>query len=137
MLNSPEVAEDRRQRRTADPERAIGFQLEQVVEDFSLDCCVIVDDSGDVVAASPDESTPMMGEFANSLPAMATFPEHRTRHLDQMRRHRPELGDDEVTTCVFRAGGRRYFIGAVGSEVVMNEIAIFRAITGTRRIQST
>ncbi len=137
MNNSPENIEDRRRQRSEDPELAIGYQLERVVEDFNLECCLIVDESGTTIATSPDSPTPLMQRFAAMLPTMATVTEHRDEHLKQLREVRSDLGDDDLTACVFRAGGRRLFIGAVGPEAVMNEMAIFRAITGARRIHGS
>lgn len=137
MLNLAEISEikqERRRRRTDIPELAMGYQLDEVARDFHLDCCLIVDDAGRVLATSPEASTPFMQSLAALLPAMATIKESRAAHLDQLRKRRPSLDDDELTTCAFRAGGRRLYIAAVGSEAVMNEVAIFRAIIGTRRI---
>ncbi len=135
MLSFPNLNDDRRTRRSDDPSLAIGFQLEQVVRDFGLDCCVLVDEGGQVIALSPDSPTPLMEGLARLAPMMAMAPEHRGSHMAPLRRHRPDLGIDEVTCCVFRAGGRRMFIAAVGKEAVMNEVAIMRAISGTRRIK--
>ena len=137
MMNSPEISDpcrDRRRRRSDEPEVALGYQLARVATDFDLECCVIVDESGHTVAEASELSSAINSEFANLLPTMSKLPEHRGRFIDQIRRHLPELSDDELSVCVFRAGGRRLFIGAVGPEAVMNEVAIFRAITGARRI---
>lgn len=137
MMNSSETVEDRRRRRSGDLELAIGYQLDRVLKDFDLQCCLIVDESGSSIASAPDSPTPLMERFGALLPVMATITENREQHFDQLREICPELKDDELTACVFRAGGRRLFIGAIGSEAVMNEVAIFRAITGARRIHDT
>ena len=134
MLKSQKKSEDRRQRRSSEPQTALSYQLDRVVEDFGLDCCLIVDEKGEVVAGSPDTSAPLMQDFASLLPLLSIMCEQKSRVARELRRHRANLASDELTACVFRAGGRRLFIGAMGPEAVMNEIAIFRAITGARRI---
>ena len=125
----------RRRRRSGDPALATRYQLDQVLRDFDLSCCLIVDDSADVVATAPEYPTPMMRRMAGLLPTFASSGRPRKSHLQIIcGTHDPDLGADEVTACVFRAGGRRHYIGAVGPEAVMNELAIFRAIIGVRRI---
>lgn len=138
MMESPHILEDslqdRRSRRTSCTDLAIGYQLDQVIKDFDLECCLIVDDTGRVIGTSPETPTPFMQTLAALVPSMAVVPDCREMHLDRLRQHRPDIESDEMTACVFRAGGRRLYIAAVGPEAVMNEVAIFRAITGTRRI---
>lgn len=136
MMNTPETTTDRRRRRSDEPHQAIGHQLARVVKDFRLDCCLIVDQTGQVVASSHQRSQEFVDAFASLLPLMSDHPEHEPRYLDQLRRFDDALDEREITSCVFRAGGRRLFIGATGPEAVMNEVAIFRAITGTRRIST-
>lgn len=125
---------ERRRRRSASPILAISYQLDQVVEDFHLDCALIVDESGAVQAASPNAPTDFLVSLQTLLPSLCTLPEAREIHLNRLRQIRPDLEEENLSTCVFRAGGRRLYIAAVGPEAVMNEVAIFRAITGTRRI---
>lgn len=134
MLETTAFQQDRRRRRSSDPNLALGYQLDQVLEDFGLECCVVVDEDGDVIAASPESPTTFVQNLSQLLPVMAMLPEHREGHLNALRRYRPDLDSDEVACSVFRAGGRRRFIAAVGPEAVMNEVAIVRAITGARRI---
>ena len=137
MIKSPELSanrRDRRRQRSDEPQVALCYQLQQVLTDFALEYCVIADETGTTVAEASCLSSDLGEEFATLLPTMAKLTEHRPRFIDQLRRHKPDLKDDELTACVFRAGGRRMFIGAIGSEAVMNEVAIFRAITGARRI---
>lgn len=112
---------DRRQRRSDDPNQALGYQLDQVVDDFNLRGCVLVGQDGETIAASPSPASDELQQLARLLPTMSV---EKSAKWDQ----------DECSTCVFRAGGRRYFIGALGPEAVMNEVAIFRAIIGARRI---
>ncbi|TXD42649.1 hypothetical protein FRC96_02990 [Lujinxingia vulgaris] len=137
-LDRPDISTaeqpERRRRRAERPELALGYQLDQVVRDFALRCCVLVDEQGMMVAASPDCPTPFMQALAGLAPTMAVVPEHRQAHLETLRRQNPLLESEELAVCAFRAGGRRLFIAAVGEEAVMNEVAIFRAITGARRI---
>ncbi|RVU45777.1 hypothetical protein FRC91_13475 [Bradymonadales bacterium TMQ1] len=137
-LNRPDISTaeqpERRRRRAERPELALGYQLDQVVRDFALRCCVLVDEQGAMVAASPDCPSAFMQALVGLAPTMAVVPEHRETHLQTLRRHNPLLECDEVAVCAFRAGGRRLFIAAVGQEAVMNDVAIFRAITGARRI---
>ena len=134
MTELQTIQNERRQRRSNSPLLAIGYQLDQVVEDFHLDCVLIVDESGAIQAASPDAPCEFQVALQSLLPSLATLPEARSIHLNRLRQLRPDLNEDNLSTCVFRAGGRRLYIGAVGPEAVMNEVAIFRAITGTRRI---
>lgn len=134
MLNLHPTVEERRRRRTDRPELALGYQLDQVVQDFGLECCLIVDESGQIIAVSPESSTAFIQSLAALTPAMATLPQAQELHLEQLRRHNPELKGNQISTCVFRAANRRLYIAAVGQEALMNEVAIFRAITGARRI---
>ncbi len=127
---------EQRRRRSEDPEIAVGYQLDQVVKDFGLECCLIADENGVVTAATPRRTTPLMKSLGALLPAMAMLPASRDVHMQRLRDHRPDLADDEVSCCVFRAGGRRLYIAALGPEAVMNEVAILRAIVGARRIHS-
>ena len=112
---------DRRRRRSDDPNQALGYQLDQVVDDFNLRGCVMVGQDGETIAASPAPASDELQQLARLLPTMSV---EKSAKWDQ----------DECSTCVFRAGGRRTFIGALGPEAVMNEVAIFRAIIGARRI---
>lgn len=137
MTQQASVFEDRRRRRSEEPSTAIALQLEQVVDDFGLDCCIIVDADGESVASSPQATSPQMEAFAGLLPAICTVTGQREDYLRQLRRAGWDVDADELTGCVFRAGGRRMFIGAIGAEAVMNEVAIFRAITGARRIHGS
>lgn len=128
------LGKERRSRRSADPVLAIGFQLKQVIEDFSLDCCIIADDQGVIEAMAPESPTVFMEKLSQVMPTMALAPEIGPAHLSILRSIRPDLRADQLSVCVFRAGGQRMFIAAVGDEAVMNEVAIMRAITGARRI---
>lgn len=128
---------EQRQRRSEEPLIAIGFQLDQIVADFRLYCAVIVDDEGRVLAQSPEGSTGFIKAFIERLPAMEAIPEAHEYHYNHLRVHWPDLQEDQVATCIFRAGGRRLYIGAVGPDAVMNQVAIFRGITGTRRIAAS
>jgi hypothetical protein len=143
VMEAPQNIEDRieepaeinrRRRRTNQTDLAIGYQLDQVIKDFGLECCLIVDDSGHIVGTSPEDPTPFTQTLAALLPSMATLPECRDTHLERLQQHRPDIKNDDLAACLFRAGGRRLYIAALGSEAVMNEVAIFRAILGTRRI---
>ena len=134
MMNPPEISTERRRRRSEKPGEAMTYQLARVVKDFGLDCCLVVDQTGQVIASAHHRSPNFVDAFASLLPLMSDHPEHQHRYLEQLHRFDPDLDPQEITTCVFRAGGRRLFIGATGPEAVMNEVAIFRAITGARRI---
>lgn len=134
MTQSMSRTEDRRRRRSDEPCTAIAYQVEQVVDDFDLDSCIIVDADGNTVAASPGVETPKMEAFAGLLPAICAVEGQRGAYLEHLHSAGWDIDADEMTSCVFRAGGRRLFIGAIGDEAVMNEVAIFRAITGARRI---
>lgn len=134
MTNLELVLPDRRRRRSESPILAMGYQLDQVVADFQLHCAVIADETGRVLAISPEADTEFLKAFARRLPAMESVRSMRAMHMERLALHWPGLEEEQIATCVFRAGGRRMYAGAVGPEAVMNEVAIFRAITGTRRI---
>ncbi len=128
--------EDRRQHRSQEPEEAIAYQVEHVVCDFDLECCLIVDSDGNRIAASSKAEGSKTEALARLLPLICAVEGPHRGHLERLRKAGWDVEIDEITSCVFRAGGRRHFIGAIGSEAVMNEVAIMRAITGARRIHS-
>ena len=110
---------NRRARRSTDPNEATQLQLKQVIEDFGLENCVLVDADGQV-AASAVSPTASVVEWARKFPAL--FEGGR----------RPV--ENEMSACEFRAAGRRMFVATVGSQGVMRDVALYRAILGVRRI---
>ena len=124
--------EEKRRRRSSDPLIAARYQLEQVVHDFELDTCVLVDDSGRLVQA-PGLYPEFEEALARETPRLANGSTCRLlfARLNRIHRVRP----NQVSACEFRAGGRRWYVAAVGSMSTMREVGVFRAILGLRRIE--
>lgn len=128
MSQNPE----RRRRRTADPNLATRYQLEQVVDDFDLDTCILVDESGALV-----QGVGQMEHFeevlAHETPRLASGSRCRLlfSRLNEFRRVRP----NQISACEFRSDGQRYFVAAVGSASTMRDVGMYRAILGIRRIR--
>ena len=99
-----------------------------VLHDFGLESCLIISEDRRVLNAAPQAITPFMEALTEVAPTMALLPECRSLHLDHLRKMRPELTDDEVTSCVLKAGGRRFFICAAGPCAQTNKDAILKAV---------
>ncbi len=128
MSDSPE----RRRRRSDDPGLATRYQLEQVVEDFDLDTCILVDESGTLIQGV-GQAEDFEEVLARETPRLA----HGSRcrllfsRLNEHRRVRP----NQISACEFRSDGSRYFVTAVGSASTMRDVGMYRAILGIRRIR--
>lgn len=109
--------EDQRLRRSDDRREAFGLQLDQIVRDFALGACVLFDEEGAVLAAS-----------WRSLEAY-----EQARHLVATHRF-PRAS--QLAVRDFLVEGRRYLVAAVGGDPVANEISVYRAILGVRRIHT-
>jgi hypothetical protein len=105
-----------RARRSDDRFVATVFQLEQILEDFNLAACVVVDEAGRVVAsvARNDEDI----EWSHEIPTIA--------RLGRRRRG--------VSVCEFRANGRPMFVATVGNKLGSRDLGMYRAVLGLRRI---
>ncbi|MFU8805379.1 MAG: hypothetical protein ACNA8W_16320 [Bradymonadaceae bacterium] len=132
---SPELNEQRR-KRSDERDTALLHQLDQVVEDFDLDTCLLTDASGKLIAASSKTDPDFSSALAAVSPALATGKLSQKHILKVLRRHAPELSRECVSVREFRAQGKRLYVAAVGKEVLMKEVGILRAILGTRRIHA-
>lgn len=109
--------EDQRRHRSVNRREALTLQLNQVVNDFELDACVLTDDHGQLVASSHTS----LDAFEKAYTALQSYEFPRSESL-----------------CVreFYADGKRYKLATVGQETVMNEVSLYRTILGVRRIHT-
>ncbi|QED27744.1 hypothetical protein FRD01_10965 [Microvenator marinus] len=110
---------NRRSRRSEDPTTATEFQLQQVIEDFGLENCVLVDEAGSV-AASAVSPTETLTDWVRGFPNIfddGSRPDHQN-----------------ASACEFRAAGRRMFLATIGAQGPMRDVALYRAVLGIRRI---
>lgn len=105
-----------RSRRSDDRFVATVFQLEQIIEDFDLAACVVVDESGRIVASVARNEEHI--DWTHEIPAIA--------RLGRRRRG--------VSVCEFRANGRPMFVATVGNKNGARDIGMYRAVLGLRRI---
>lgn len=107
---------NRRGRRSEDRFVATVFQLEQVLQDFGLAACVVVDEAGHVVASVTKDYEDL--DWSHEIPMLA-------------RQNRRRRG---VSVCEFRAAGKALFIATVGHAHETRDIGMYRAVMGLRRI---
>jgi hypothetical protein len=129
-LSSPE----RRRQRSAERATALTYQLDQVVEDFDLEACLIADGQGSLLACCTGVDAELARTLAAVAPGLARERPTRTLVLPSLRRHLPELNETQFSACEFRAQGKRLFVVAVGRDALMKEVGIVRALLGVRRI---
>ncbi|MBA2664782.1 MAG: hypothetical protein H0U74_21015 [Bradymonadaceae bacterium] len=109
--------ENQRRRRSGDRTLALNLQLEQVVNDFELGACLLADESGELIAAS-HTCTTAYDKALGALKASANG------------------AQDGISVREFHASGSRYLVATSGQEPVMNEVGVYRAILGVRRIHT-
>ncbi len=105
-----------RRQRSEDRFVATVFQLEQVLKDFGLSACVVVDESGQIVASVAKDDEEL--NWSHEIPTLSR----------QGRRRRG------VSICEFRAAGRPMFVAAVGAALGSRDMGMYRAVLGLRRI---
>lgn len=107
---------NRRSRRSEDRFVATVFQLEQVIQDFGLAACVVVDEGGKVIASVAKDDEDL--DWSHEIPTL-------------VRQNRRRRG---VSVCEFRAAGRPLFVATVGNALATRDIGMYRAVMGLRRI---
>lgn len=125
------ASDEKRRRRSADPLTATRYQLEQVVEDFDLDTCILVDDTGRLVQA-PGLYPEFEEALAREAPRLANGSTCRLLYARLNKTHR--VRPNQVSAFEFRTRGKRMFVAGVGSMSTMREVGLLRAILGIRRI---
>lgn len=128
MLNilNPESV-NRRERRSDQPQKATELQLIQVVEDFEIETCFVVDEAGEVVNCS-HETCSATKRLASWVPTLAR------RSTRRPSAHPKIDGFDDLAVSEFRVNGIRHYMAATGGSETMRNVAVFRAILGMRRI---
>lgn len=126
--------EEKRRRRTSNPELATRYQLEQVVEDFSLDGCVFADQSGALLNASDDQNSDWYSQIAKASPRLAIGSKCRLL-FSKLSKHR-NLRPNQISSCAFKFQGETFYVTTVGSMSTMRDVGMYRAILGIRRIFS-
>lgn len=128
ILNPDDI--NRRARRSEEPAEATRFQLEQVVRDFEIETCFVVDEAGEVLNSSC-EPCPAMQRLASWVPTL-------TRRSWRKPSAHPTIdGFEDLAVSEFRIDGKRLYMAATGGSVTMRNVAVFRAILGMRRIHGT
>jgi hypothetical protein len=116
---------DRRRRRSDDPNTALQFQLEQVIDDFGLTSAVLSDNSGRVVAEAHtfyDMPEPPNGV---DVPSQDTIVDDFNAEIDVT---------EDIDCVEFRSQGARFFITAQGRDDSLREVALYRVVLGAKRI---
>lgn len=114
---------------------ALLYQLDQVVEDFGLEACLVADGSGKLVAVSSGVDPDFSSALAAVSAALVRGQPSMTHILPILKRHMPHLEQESLSVCEFRAQGKRLYVAAIGREAMMKEVGVLRAILGVRRIQ--
>lgn len=110
-------AANRRRRRTEERLEAVSFQLQQVLDEFELDVCLLTDSVG-AVLTSAQTSTQALGRVISIIRAPVQ------RGEDMLRRE-------------FYLEGSRLCLTLVGPNVGSHQAAFERAIVGINRIHAT
>jgi predicted regulator of Ras-like GTPase activity (Roadblock/LC7/MglB family) len=120
---------DKRRRRSADPITAIQLQLQQVMQDFGLDGCVIATTEGLLIAAPESMGSHRAEEIAAIAPLHAvagTGVETAATDLDGQ--------PVQLHVQGFWALGQELIVAAIGQPHIMLAPGVFRTILGARRI---
>lgn len=128
-MEESQTIKERRTTRSQNPHAALELQLQQVVIDFGVESCFVVD-SGGTILASSQTPCPAMRRLAGWVPTLSR------RSMRRPSAHPKIDGFDDLAVSEFRVGGQRRFMATTGGESTMRNVALFRAILGARRIGS-
>ena len=110
---------ERRRQRSRNIEDATRFQLEQVINDFDLRSCLLMDEAGKVLGTAGETSR--LEKIVPKIPVLA-------------RESSPD--EEGVYVCEFRADGHKLFIAAEGDLATFVTVGAYRALLGIRRIHA-
>ncbi len=126
---------ERRGKRSSETYRAINFQLEHLFRMHGLRNFTLSDANGMILAhAGFLEESEAVAAYAPVL-AKCTDRERRAQVIDKIGGHIPfDYSESLVEVRSFFVDGERLFLGVVGEGSAAVETAIYRALTGIRRI---
>ena len=129
MSTAPINLEERRRRRSTCPLTAMGYQLEQVIEDFDLDSCVVASPEGLLVAKSALQSfedAEYYAAYASDILAPILAEEQAaTMTL---------AGDVHLHAETVMMYDMPMLVIAIGKDASMTHLSTFRAVAGIERI---
>lgn len=134
VMNDLNWLQERRSRRSKETLQAITFQLEHVARVHDLRNFTFSDETGLVLASSGHaEESELVAALAPVL-ANCADRARRAELLDTLGATIPGLHHDGVLIRSFYLDGTRYFLALVGEPGAKLDAAIYRALTGARRI---
>lgn len=129
MSTAPINLEERRRRRSTCPLTAMGYQLEQVIDDFDLDSCVVASMEGLLVAKSAlqnrDDAEYYAAYASDILAPILAEEQSATMAL---------AGDVHLHAETVMMYGTPMLVVAIGKDTAMTHLSTFRAVTGIERI---
>jgi hypothetical protein len=109
------------------------YQVEQVVEDFELDTCIVTDARGHVLAAPLGCRRALSASLARGAADEREGP-GRAHLLAALRSHLPARSIDDLQVQEFRVDGELHRVITLGASPSMAELGGYRTIFGVRRI---
>ena len=130
MSTMPINLEERRRRRSTNPLTAISYQLEQVIEDFELDTCVIATLDGLLLAKSAledSEDAEYYAAYSSSFfsPILAEGDDNATISLSE------DVFLHMEAVTIF---GQTMVLASIGHDASMTHLSTYRALAGIGRI---
>lgn len=134
VMNDLNWLQERRSRRSKETLKAITFQLEHVTSVHDLRNFTFSDETGLVLASSGHaEESELIAAYAPVLSNCADR-ERRAELIAKLSESMPELQESGLLIRSFYLDGTRYFLALVGEPGAQLDAAIYRALTGARRI---
>lgn len=127
--------DERRRRRSSNPDLAAKYQLEQVIQDFTLDTVVLTDEAGRLLHSAGRNREEFEAALARETPRLAAG-SHCRLLFARLTEVQPSIRSNQISACEFRTNGRRYFVAAVGAASTMRDVGMYRTILGLRRIHN-
>ena len=128
------ISKERRARRSAKTYQAIAYQLEHVLKVHGLRSFALSDANGLVLAqAGCQEEADALAAYAPVL-AKCTDRARRGEVISQLGSIVDGAREDNTEVRSFFIDGERLFLGLVGATGASLESAIYRTLTGIRRI---
>ena len=128
------ISKERRSRRSEKTYQAIAYQLEHVLKIHGLRSFALSDSNGLVLArAGAPEEADALAAYAPVL-AKCTDRGRRGEVLSQLGAIVDGAHEDNTEVRSFFVDGERLFLGLVGATGASLEAAIYRTLTGIRRI---
>lgn len=127
------LVEERRRRRSNNPLVATRYQLEQVIHDFELDLCLIATEDGRLFASTND-ADPVITELFAAIASDALKDPNSATVQGVMRACGIDSHARQIYTQEFWAWEQPMIMLAIGELAESEELDLFRAILGVRRI---